>query len=492
LKIENYKLKIVFYGGARSVTGANYLLDAGAANPVRNAAGLQANRTSNGLKILVDCGLNQGSKYAEDLNYRPFDYNPAEIDYVLVTHSHIDHIGRLPKLCRDGFRGTIYATKATRDLMEVALPDNLKLIQQEAEENGHPPLFEQKDVEELMSLVRGVDYYEQINLRDGIKAIFHDAGHILGSSIVEIQWRNLNQKSKIKNQNLGEAVKKVYFSGDLGNPPMPLLRPTDSISNADYVVVESAYGDRVHEEQSRRRERLINIITETIKRKGTLMIPSFAIERTQELLFELNELFNNNRIPQVPVFIDSPLAIKMTAVYKRHPECFNREAAYLIKSGDDVFDFPGLKMSVTVEESKIINDIPPPKIIIAGSGMSHGGRILHHEIRYLPDPKSTILFVAYQVDGSLGRRIQKGEKEVKILGQTVPVRCHIETLSSYSAHADQVGLLKWIAGSKRDGKPEKVFVVQGEEGAAKTLANLVHDNLDISAVAPQTGDSFEL
>jgi metallo-beta-lactamase family protein len=223
------------------------------------------------------------------------------------------------------------------------------------------------------------------------------------------------------------------------------------------------------------------------------MIPSFAVERTQELLFELNELFNANRIPKVPVFIDSPLAAKMTAVYKKHPEYFNKEATYLIKSGDDIFDFSGLKMAATVEDSKAINNIPPPKIIIAGSGMSHGGRILHHEVRYLPDPRSAILFVAYQADGSLGRRIQKGEKEVRILGQTVPVRCRVETLSSYSAHADQPGLLKWIKGAEREGKkPEKVFVVQGEEGAAKTLASLVHDNLGINAVVPQIGESFEL
>ncbi len=452
-------MKIFFYGGARSVTGANYLLE------------------NESIKMLIDCGLNQGTKYAEDLNYQPFNYNPEEIDYVFVTHSHIDHIGRLPKLFKDGFGGKIYTTVATRDLMAVALPDNMKQIQQEAKENGHPPLFEQKDLDGLMSLVQGINYYEPIDLGDGVKVIFHDAGHILGSAIIEVQWPD----------------KKIFFSGDLGNSPTPLLRPSDTISGADYVVVESAYGDRVHEARAERKEKLISVIENTIGREGVLMIPSFAIERTQELLFELNEFFNTNRIPKVPIFIDSPLAIKMTAVYKKHSEYFNKEAVYLIKSGDDIFDFPGLKMTATTEESKMINDIPPPKIIIAGSGMSQGGRILHHEIRYLPDPKSTILFVGYQVDGSLGRRIQKGEKEVRILGQSVPVNCHVENLSGYSAHADQPGLLKWIAGSKQDGKkPKEVFVVQGEEEAAGTLANLVHDNLGINAIAPQTGDSFEL
>ncbi len=457
-------MRLTFHGGARSVTGANYLLDTGTA------------------KSLIDCGLNQGTKYAEDLNYQPFDYKPEEIKYIFITHSHIDHIGRLPKLYKDGFRGTVYTTAATRDLMAVALPDNMKQIQQEAEENRHPPLFEQKDLDGLMSLVQGVNYYEPIDLGNGAKVIFHDAGHILGSAIIEIQWKEA-----------ASEIKKIFFSGDLGNPPTPLLRPNDTINSADYVVVESAYGDRVHETHEEGKGKLISVIESTIKRGGVLMIPSFAIERTQELLFELNELFNANRIPKVPVFIDSPLAIKMTAVYQRHPECFNKETAYLIKSGDDVFDFPGLKMTPTTEESKAINNIPLPKIIIAGSGMSQGGRILHHEIRYLPDPNSTILFVGYQVDGSLGRRIQKGEKEVRILGQSVPVNCHIENLSGFSAHADQPGLLKWIASSKRNSKePEKVFVVQGEEEAAGTLANLVHDNLGINAVAPQAGDSFEL
>ncbi len=457
-------MKITFYGGARSVTGANYLLDTGT------------------VKMLIDCGLNQGTKYAEDLNYQPFDYNPEEIDYVFVTHSHIDHIGRLPKLFKDGFVGKVYTTTATRDLMIVALPDNMKQIQQEAKENGHPPLFEQKDLDGLTSLVQGINYYEPIDLGGGIKVIFHDAGHILGSAIIEVQW-----------QEATSGIKKIFFSGDLGNPPTPLLRPNDTIGSADYVVVESAYGDRAHETHEEGKEKLINVIESTIKRGGVLIIPSFAIERTQELLFGLNELFNSNRISKVPVFIDSPLAIKMTAVYKKHPEYFNKEAVYLIKSGDDIFDFPGLKMTVTTEESKMINDIPPPKIIIAGSGMSQGGRILHHEIRYLPDPKSTILFVGYQVDGSLGRRIQKGEKQVKILGQSVSVNCRVENLSGFSAHADQPGLLKWIASSKQNSKePEKVFVVQGEEEAAGTLANLVHDNLGINAVAPQTGDSFDL
>lgn len=468
-------MKIVFYGGARQVTGANYLLDDGAT------------------KLLVDCGLNQGTKYAEDLNYQSFKYDPGEIKYVFVTHSHIDHIGRLPKLYKDGFRGKVYTTTATRDLMQIALPDNMRQITEEAKDMGHEPLFGQSDIDGLMSLVEGLHYDQVIDLSAGsvgtngdgtLRAILHDAGHILGSAIVEIQWRE------------GGEIKKIYFSGDLGNPPTPLLRPTDSVHDADYIVIESAYGDRVHEAREERKTKLIEVIKDTIERGGVLMVPSFAVERTQELLFELNSLFNSKSIPRVPVFVDSPLAIKMTEVYKKHSEYFNKGAMYLIESGDDIFNFPGLKMTATTEESKMINEVPPPKIIIAGSGMSHGGRILHHEIRYLPDPQSTILFIGYQVDGSLGRQIQVGSKEVKILGQTLPVNCHIISLSGYSAHADQNGLLKWTSGSTKRGggagKLKEVFVVQGEDESARTLANLFHERLGTKALAPKEEESFEL
>lgn len=454
-------MKLTFYGGARSVTGANYLLDMGT------------------IKMLVDCGLNQGTKYAEELNYEPFKYDPASINYVFVTHSHIDHIGKLPKLYKDGFRGKVYTTTATRDLMTVALPDNMRRIRDEAKEMGHEPLFGQEDLDGLMSLVEGVTYGQQIELGEAT-VFLHDAGHILGSAIIEIQWSN----------------RKIYFSGDLGNPPTPLLRPTEKVQDADYIVIESAYGDRIHEGREERREKLISIIEVVIKQGGVLMIPSFALERTQELLYELNGLFNANKIPRVPVFVDSPLAIKMTEVYKKHSEYFNKETMYLIESGDDIFNFPGLKMTVTAEESKKINDVPAPKIIIAGSGMSQGGRILHHEIRYLPDSSSTILFVGYQVDGSLGRRIQKGEKEVRIMEQTVPIRCNIENLSAYSAHADQPELTKWVGTSTSDeggtGSLKKVFVVQGEKESSKTLANLIREKYGVEAVAPREGEEFEL
>lgn len=451
-------MKITFYGGAEWVTGANYLLE------------------GNNKKILVDCGLFQGSKYADDLNYQPFGYDPKTIDYVFVTHSHIDHIGRLPKLFKEGFRGVVYTTTATRDLIEVALPDNLEHISREAKENGQEPLYQKEYIAGFMSLIKGVEYRQMLDLGDGISAMLHDAGHILGSAFIEFKWEG----------------KKIVFSGDLGNPPTPLLQPTEFIHDADYIVIESAYGDRTHEDRTERRAKLAEIITDVIDHKGVLMIPSFSLERTQELLYELNELHEKKQIPQVPIFVDSPLAIKMTAVYKKHQEYFNQQASYLIHSGDDVFAFPGLRMTDSVQESKAINNVPAPKIIIAGSGMSQGGRILHHEMRYLPDPNSTILIVGYQVQGSRGRKILKGESQVNIFGEVVPIRCRVLTLQSYSAHADQPTLLHWIQEANSKRHLRKVFVVQGEERVAKTLAAIAHDRLGIEAIVPVLGQSEEL
>ena len=339
-------MKLIFYGGAKTVTGANYLLDHG------------------DLKILVDCGLNQGSKYSEDMNYEKFAYNPAEIDFVFITHSHTDHVGRLPKLFKEGFRGRVIASRPTADLAKKALPDNLNIITEEAKRGGREPIFELKDLEGVLGLAEGFDYETPIDLGNGTRAVLHDAGHILGSTIVEIDFDD----------------KKIYFTGDLGNPPTPLLQPPYFPKDADYAVVESAYGSRIHEDRSSRKIMLENVIRETLTKGGTLMIPSFAMERTQELLYELNQLVNHNQIPRVPIYVDSPLATNLTEVYKKYPNYFNKTAHHVIESGDDIFNFPGLTFTRTSDESKAINNVKGAKIIIAGSGMSTGGRILHHEI----------------------------------------------------------------------------------------------------------------
>lgn len=460
-------MKLTFYGGAKIVTGSNYLFDSGTK------------------KILIDCGLFQGSKYAETLNYEKFAYDASEIDYVFVTHSHTDHSGRLPKLYKEGFRGQLIASKPTLDMIRVALPDNMNLIKAEAAKAGHKPLFNAEDLAGVLSLAKGVDYEEEIELENGanvkssvlnITARLLDAGHILGSSIIEI----------------GFDGKKIYFSGDLGNPPTPLLQPTVFVKNADFVVIESAYGSRIHEDKIERREILEKVIDETINRGGTLLVPSFAMERTQELLYELNELMNHNRIPHVPVFVDSPLATKLTEVYKKYPNYFNKRAVYLIESGDDIFNFPNLKFTKTVDESKSINNVIGPKVIIAGSGMSNGGRILHHEQRYLPDSKSAILFVGYQVEGTLGRKILDGQKEVSIFGQMVPVNCQVRAIGGYSAHADQNMLTEWTKSAAIGGKLKNVFIVQGEEESADALADRIKKDIGVPTTVPSQNESFEL
>ncbi|MBI2462894.1 MAG: MBL fold metallo-hydrolase [Candidatus Spechtbacteria bacterium] len=452
---------LTFYGGARSVTGSNYLIE------------------TEKTKIVIDCGLIQGGKHAEDQNTLPFAYDPKQVTVVLITHAHIDHTGRLPKLFKDGFRGEVISTNPTKDLIKIMLEDSQDLLEAEARRENSIPLYSKEDVQDVVEHCRGVDYNEEFLINNDIRVRFRDAGHILGSAIIEV-W--------VKNEK-GEE-KKIAFSGDLGNPSAVLIRPTENIEGVDYAIIESAYGNRRHEEAGERKNMLEDTIEDTITKGGVLMIPSFAVERTQELLYELNLLIENHRIPSVPIFIDSPMAIDALKIYAKYPQYYNQEAMHLIAKGDKLFDFPRLQFTYTSDESKKINEVLAPKIIIAGSGMSTGGRILHHEIRYLSDPNSTLLIIGYQVAGSLGRRLLDGADEVKILGQDVTVRARIKAIGGYSAHADQDGLYSWINEMNKMGHLNKVFVVQGEEAAALALSQLLRDNLGVDAVAPTAGESF--
>ncbi len=451
-------MKLTFCGGAKIVTGSNYLLESG------------------DTKILVDCGLNQGESFCEDLNYERFPYDPGEVQAVFVTHAHIDHIGRLPKLVKDGFRGAIYSTGPTKDFAAPMLEDTAHLFGEEAVKKGHRPLYDDDDIDRTLALWQNSSYHEAVTVGP-FSVEFFNAGHILGSSSLVVSVEG----------------KKIVFSGDLGNNPSPLITGTEYPTGVDYALVESAYGDRIHENLDKRKEMLQENVQGAIGLGGVLMIPAFALERTQEMLFELNDMVEKKEIPAVPVFVDSPLAIKLTDVYRKYsrdPRYFNEGIIDRVRSGENIFDFPGLTMTLTKEESKKINDVPPPKIVIAGAGMSNGGRILHHEVRYLSDPRSTLLIVGYQSVNSLGRRLLDGEREVEIMGQAVEVKAKVLSISGYSAHADQHQLLEWVG--RLGGGVKKIFVVQGDGNASDVLAKKIEEKFSIEALAPSRGDSVLL
>ncbi len=449
-------MKISFHGAAKSVTGANHLIESGAT------------------KILVDCGLAQGDRFCREKNYAPWVYDPKEIAAVFLTHAHADHVGRLPKLVHDGFHGKIIATPPTLDLTLLNLHDSLKLMEEEAERYGTKPLYSANDVLATERLFEGLTYKTPYILNNNFTITLEDAGHILGSSFVVIETEG----------------KRLVFTGDVGNAPTPLLPPPTKIVTTNYLVMESAYGNRLHEDRDTRKIHLERAIEDTIARGGVLMVPAFALERTQEILFELNDLVEHHRVPQIPIYIDSPMAIHATALYKKYENYFNQSAQYIIRSGDEIFKFPGLHFTLTSEESKAINAIKPPKMIIAGSGDGTAGRILHHEKRYLSDPHSTLLIIGYQVKGSMGRRLLEGEKTVTIHGEPIHVRAKIQNIGGYSAHADQDGLFGLVAAMRP--LPEKVFLVQGEEEAANALKFKIRDTLGVNVTVPGLGDSFEL
>ena len=461
-------MKLYFYGGAKEVTGANYLLEG---DP--NAKGQTT-------KLLIDCGLTQGTNKKERANYYSLPYDPKGIDALLVTHAHIDHTGKIPYLYKLGFRAPIYSTLPTKDFAEELLIDSQGLLEKEANVDGREPLYALHDVAEVMNIWKGVKYRTLIRIKE-FDIEFYDAGHILGSSFIKIT------------ANYPVGKKTIIFSGDIGNVSTPLVKDTEPLPEADYVVMEALYGDKLHKHTTDRKDVLENTIEEAVTAGGVLMIPTFAMERTQELLYEINELTENMRIPRVPVFIDSPLAIKLLAIYKKYsddPDYFDKEAINLFKQGDEIFNFSGLKFTLTTEQSKEINQVASPKIIIAGSGMSEGGRIIHHEYKHLGDPNSTILFISYQSPSSLGRKILDGEKVVKIFGREIVVRCRVRQIGGYSAHGDQKKLFEWLQPMK--SRIQKLYLVQSEDNAARVFANKARDELAIDVKIPEQGTIVEL
>ena len=473
-------MKITFLGATRTVTGSNFLVEAA------------------GKKFLVDCGMWQGKKEMEEENFNEFDFDPKQIDFMLLTHAHIDHSGRIPKLYNEGFRNKIYAHKATCDLCSLMLPDSGHIQEMESEwknrkrkrrgEPERPPLYTAEEAARCLEIFEAVNYDEIIEIDENIHVRFNDAGHMLGSSIIEL-W--------VKED--GKEVKTV-FTGDLGNNDIPLLDSPTMIEDADYLVMESTYGSRLHVRNDEKAKIFLDVVSETLDKQGTVVIPSFAVGRTQEILYELNKIKENTddedfkrkykTLMKAPVYVDSPLAISATEVFRENMDLFEEDVQKEIMSGDNPLEFPGLKFTMTTDESKALNEDPTPSIIISASGMCEVGRIKHHLKHNIWNPNSTILFVGYQAPGTLGRSIVDGAKKVKIFGEEFSVKARIEYIEGYSGHADQEWLLNFVYSFIK--KPKHIFLVHGEPNGQLVLKNKIVDTTQIPVTIPGYGEKYTL
>lgn len=457
-------MNITCHGAARVVTGSCHQVKIAGAN------------------FLIDCGMFQGGKDLNRLNYEDFAFSPKEIDFVIVTHGHIDHCGLLPKLSKKGFRGEIYATPATADLLPIMLGDSAFIQEKDTEHENRrrqrmglaprEPLYTMGDVEKMIPMIRRLTYGESLKINDEVTLRFRNAGHVIGSSIVELYLKE------------NGVEKKVVFSGDLGQWDVPIINDPTFIWNSDYVFIESTYGDRLHGERKPRKELLYEVVKRTYDRRGKLLIPSFALERTQELLYLLSELKSENTdFPDLKIYLDSPLAIKITEVFRDHPDIYDDEAR---ARKDRPFDFPGLVCTTSAAESIKINESDEPAIIIAGSGMCTAGRIRHHLKHGIWDARNTVLFVGYQAPGTLGRVILDGAPEVRMMGLTLAVKAEIARIGSFSAHADRDGLIRWLEAFKE--KPEKVFLVHGEGKTMDKFSELLKSR-GFNTVIPTRGNN---
>ena len=460
---------IQFLGATQTVTGSKYVLDV------------------KGSRVMIDCGLFQGLKELRSRNWNALEVNPSSITWVLLTHGHIDHSGYLPRLVRDGFKGRIYATTATADLLKILLPDSARLQEEDAEyanrkgfSRHHPalPLYTEQDAIAALKLIHRISYEENVSLNKFINARFIPAGHILGSSFIEVQVTEPDRPPL-----------KIVFSGDLGRYDEPILNDPSPENEADYLLIESTYGDRLHD-HANPKDRLAEIINATAQRGGKIIIPAFAVGRTQLLVYYLRELEDEERIPVLPVVVDSPMGVEATRLYSRHHEDHDFDMQRVENLQRNPLATRNFSLVQGRNGSKALNQQQGPAIIISASGMATGGRVLHHLAHWLPDPSSSVIFAGYQAEGTRGRRLQDGEKIVKIHGEMVPVRAHVESISSLSAHADAGEIMRWLQGFKRP--PRKTFVVHGEIGSATTLRDRIARELGWDVVVPVYKQVVEL
>ena len=474
-------MNITFLGAAKTVTGSNFLVEAA------------------GKKFLVDCGMYQGKAALEMENSEEFLYNVSEIDFMLLTHAHIDHSGRIPKLYNEGYRGPIYAHRATVDLCSIMLPDSGHIQETEVEWKNRkrlragleplPPLYTAEEAAKCLEIFKPVEYDQIIDVADNIQVRYNDAGHMLGSSIIEI-WVTENGKTE-----------KIVFTGDLGNNDIPLLDSPTMIEDADYLVMESTYGSRLHMRNDDKAKIFLDVVSETLDHGGRVVIPSFAVGRTQEILYEIDKIKDSHKddeefqrkyqqLMKTPVFVDSPLAISATEVFKKNTDLFEEEVQEKLRHGDHPLEFPGLQFTRTADESKALNETYYPSIIISASGMCDIGRIKHHLKHNLWNPSSTILFVGYQAPGTLGRSIVDGADKVKIFGEEISVNARIEYIEGYSGHADQEWLLNFVYSFIK--KPKHIFLVHGEEESEEVLKGLIEKNKQIPVTIPSFGEKYEV
>jgi len=467
-------MKITFFGAARTVTGSQHMIEV------------------NGQRILLDCGLYQGQRSETYKRNLHLPYDPSSVDVMVLSHAHIDHSGNIPNLVKNGFRGDIICTYATRDLCATMLLDSGHIQERDVEflnkkrkrrgEGPVEPIYTQEEAAQSLDSFIGQGYHRPRTIAPGVTLTFRDAGHMLGSTIVVLDIEDQDEKRDIR----------LVFSGDLGRKGIPIIRDPETIDRADALIMESTYGDRVHDDMGFETKRIEQIIVDTYHRGGKVIIPAFAVGRTQQLVYMLHELRLNGDIPKMPIFVDSPLAINVTSAFRSHPECYDAEIREFISgyNVDDPFGFSDLTYTRTTEQSKQINFLREPAIVISASGMAETGRILHHLKNNIEDERNTILIVGFQAEHTLGRRLSDGARRVRIFGEEYDVRAKVETTTGLSGHADRIGLLEWVGAYEK--RPDKVFLVHGELEPAMALADGLHSQFGISAKIPDWKQSFEV